>query len=200
MNNTRIQVPLPEPHFEDESTIVSARQVVPIARARFSDWRRKVLALLPVLLAATLCGALGAMAVNYFERPGASTSAVQSPITETRNQEPKSEVAVASQSDEKDDTLPTPDASPPSEGSVESSSSQATESRPENLAANRTSDAKSVEALIAPKHSTSDSDPKKLVRRRRVNAAREPQRAPQNEGPKSRGAGRIQDIFAGPNP
>ena len=36
--------------------------------ARKIEGRRKVLALLPLLLASTLCGALGAIAVNYFER------------------------------------------------------------------------------------------------------------------------------------
>src|SRR2546426_4355835 len=70
MNATQIQVPLtlPQPHFDDESTIVSARRVVPIGRARFNERWRKMRRLLPILLAATVCGALGAVVVNHFER------------------------------------------------------------------------------------------------------------------------------------
>src|SRR5207244_8683055 len=60
MNRTRLQIPLtpPEPHFDDESTIVSARRVVPIGRAPFSQRWRNVRAFVALLLLATVCSAL----------------------------------------------------------------------------------------------------------------------------------------------
>src|SRR6185436_6901969 len=82
MNTTRIEVPLrlSPPHFDDDATIATARQVVPIKGARIVKLRRKTLSLLPLLIASTLCGALGALAVNYYERRrDVSTAAMQAP-------------------------------------------------------------------------------------------------------------------------
>src|ERR1041385_9495439 len=76
---TRIEVPLElsPPHFEDEATVAPPRQVVPIERARTIEFWRKVRTLLPILLAAMLCGGLGAAAVNYYEHRQATPAASQ---------------------------------------------------------------------------------------------------------------------------
>ena len=67
MSTSRIEIPLTlqPPHFDDDATIATARQVVPIKGGRKIEGRRKVLGLLPLLLASTLCGALGAIGVHY---------------------------------------------------------------------------------------------------------------------------------------
>src|SRR5687767_15660613 len=78
MSTSRIEVPLQQPHFDDDATIATARQVVPIKGGRKIEGRRKILILLPLLLASILCGALGAIAVNYFERrPDTAPSVTQ---------------------------------------------------------------------------------------------------------------------------
>src|SRR6266404_6663423 len=72
MNRTRIEIAtnppeLPAPHFDDETTIVSARQVVPIAQAKVAERSRTLLSIIPILLGAAVFGALGALGVNYYE-------------------------------------------------------------------------------------------------------------------------------------
>src|SRR5687767_12523776 len=94
MNTSRIEIPLTlqPPHFDDDATIATARQVVPIKGGRKIEGRRKVLALLPLLLASTLCGALGAIAVNYFERRrDAATSVTQQQPPQNASTEAKTE-------------------------------------------------------------------------------------------------------------
>ena len=85
MNRTRLQIPLtpPEPHFDDESTIVSARRVVPIGRAPFSQRWRNVRAFVALLLLATVCGALGAAVVNHFEKRQGFSAAPIGPALQT---------------------------------------------------------------------------------------------------------------------
>ena len=69
MNSTRIEVPLtlPTPHFDDERTIATARQVKPIGRANATERCRRVRMVFPLIFLATVCGALGAAGVNYYE-------------------------------------------------------------------------------------------------------------------------------------
>src|SRR5438093_7245791 len=104
MNATRIEVPLtlPEPHFDDEATIATARQVVPIERARTIEFWRKLRTMLPIFLAATLCGALGAGAVNYYERHNAAAATEQQSANNAAPVQVKSEptpVAIAASTD-----------------------------------------------------------------------------------------------------
>lgn len=189
---TRIQVPLPlpEPDFEDEATVVSARQVVPLDEAQTQDRRRKVRAILPLLLAATLCGALGAVAVNYLaQRPSAPT--ISQPATTGARLE--SQPAAL-------------EPSPPDEGVTTQADSQvevADNSQSSgSLPAGDSSTGEAPEstqlkpAVTAAKKPSTSSDPKQLVRPRRVH----PPQAGQNDQPKARGAAKIQDIFSGPNP
>lgn len=193
MNASRIEIAttLPEPHFEDETTLVTARQVVPLDRAKTQDRRRKLLTLLPVLLAATLCGALGAVAVNYFDRRENASSAVSQPATaNTQVAQPSpAQISIASSSiqpsaaDEPSDALPKPE-----EPSANSTEVKADDSQ--------TADKKTEETV---RKQAASPEPRQLVRPRRVHAPKEPEPAPRTAAPKP-GAGRIQDIFGGPNP
>jgi cytoskeletal protein RodZ len=194
MNATRIQVPvpLPEPHFEDEATVVSARQVVPLDQARNYDRRRKLLRILLMLLAAIFCGGLGAIAVNFFERRASVSTTVSQPSS-------------AGAKDEQLQTVPGPSPDNGAITSAESMDKTWSNSQPSGAVANDSSandssgadsvenrSAKSAQVVASAEKPSSPSDPKQLVRQRRVH--------PPAAEPKSRGAARIQDIFSGPNP
>jgi hypothetical protein len=73
---------LSAPHFDDEATIVSARQVVPIAKARGVEKVRAILWVCLFMLGSAAFGALGAIGVNYLEgaRRTAALSSPQSGI------------------------------------------------------------------------------------------------------------------------
>ena len=198
MDISRFQVPfdLPEPHFEDESTVVTARRVVPLAEARVNDRWRKLLVIAPILLAATVCGALGAVTVNYLEgRASVSPPPVTLPNTTTQKdlQPPITPVVASSAPVEK-----------PVATEADSAEKKETESqdKPEAQAvAVRKTEAKPEEPMFttAPKAPT-QPDPRQLTRQRRVHAvSNQPPSTQDNQG-KARGAGRIQDLFGGPNP
>ncbi len=185
MNATRIQVPLslPEPHFEDEATVVSARQVVPLDEARSHDRRRKLLTVAPVLLAAMLCGALGAFAVNYFERRAEAPT----------NSQPDT----ISVKDEKVQPLTEPAATASQDVPAETSEPAGAVATSSPAASPETHETKLEQNIAVAKKPGPPSDPRLLVRQRRVHP---PSDQPgQNDEPKSRGAARIQDIFSGPN-
>jgi hypothetical protein len=88
MNRSRIVIPTtapdpPMPHFDDEATVVSARQVVPIAMARVVERKRAALWISLILLGSATFGALGAVGINYFGngQRSALVSAGQNEIT-----------------------------------------------------------------------------------------------------------------------
>ncbi|HKP37146.1 MAG TPA: hypothetical protein VJT71_09820 [Pyrinomonadaceae bacterium] len=193
MNASRIQIPLslPEPHFDDETTVVTARQVVPLDQARGNDRRQRVLAILPMLLAAAFCGALAAFAVNYFERR-ATVSTVSQPATETnRNAQTAAPEAIpAQQAASESNEEPT--------GSSQTSDSVVSDA-PSSTASTDNSE-RSIQPSGIAKKAADPPDPKQLVRQRRVRPVSDQPQEGQNDNPKSRGAGRIQDIFSGPHP
>ena len=195
MNASRIEVPLalPEPHFEDEATVVTARQVVPIEQARHQERRRKLLVILPLLLAAAFCGGLGALAISYFEqrspetlRPSNSGTTEERP-TVAPVASPDNQTATSTDSKDQPDSAPT------------SGSALATDS-PAADSLEKSGPAKSDESLASVKRPSSPTDPKQLGRLRRVHPPSGQPRLGQNDQSKSRGAARIQDIFSGPNP
>lgn len=193
MNASRIEIAttLPEPHFEDESTLVSARQVVPLDRAKTEDRRRKLLTLLPFLLAATLCGALGAIAVNRLERRENISSAVSQPAA-TNTQAVQPSPAQAS-IDSSNIQLPAAAVSSDTSMEPEAPSPDSTESK---ATENETVPREPEETV---RKKVTNQEPRQLVRPRRVHAPKEPERANPSQPSKS-GAGRIQDIFGGRNP
>lgn len=192
MNATRIEVPvtLPEPHFEDEATIATARQVVPIERARTIEFWRKLRTMLPIFLAAMLCGALGAAAVNYYQRR--NNAAAQTEQTSANNAAP---AQVKSE--------PTPVAIVSTDASGGKTANDSVQSKDNPGWSDKESAA--TEAKVTEPESSDNSPPKpvkkiaefdatKLTRKRRVHPADEEAPARNN------GAGRITDIFSGPNP
>jgi cytoskeletal protein RodZ len=193
---------LAEPHFEDESTIVSARRVEPLGRAKIRSGWRKMLALLPLLVAATLGGALGAVAVNYFDRRGNAPSATPQQSINDAQFEPAlpAQIPLESPSNEK--------VAASSDSEAELSSLQSSQ-KPEDSSPSGSDVAKGIDSQTnSTKADQPDASPKKvtdagsksLMRPRRVHPPREQEPATRSEEPKPRGAGRIQDIFGGPNP
>lgn len=210
MNRNRIVVPttlldLPAPHFDDEATIVSARQVVPITKAKVVEGSRALLWILPILLSAAVFGALGAIGVNYFDSRRHSTvvSAPQSEIGQQVNQPPsqtQSEVSLDSKPEAVGGVVAASESS--------SSESESSQSLTGNQSGNSSSSVDSKEldtqpVQIKPASSTS-SDQTKLVRKRRVHPVNQPNDATpppaEKPGKNKRGAGHIQEIFEGVNP
>jgi hypothetical protein len=203
MSISRIEIPLTlqPPHFDDEATIATARQVVPIKGGRKIDGRRKVLALLPLLIASTLCGALGAFAVNYFERRRDTAASVtqQRPVpnvsTQVETEQPA--VAIAPELNAKNTEIQAP--VQPEDSSITPADKPSTNSEAPNTAKREAEERKEERksATPAPVKREPNQDAAKLVRKRRVQ--------PENsEIPLRRNrrtdAGRIEDLFTGPNP
>ena len=198
MGTSRIEIPmtLPPPHFDDDATIATARQVVPIKGGQKTAARRKILALVPLLIASTLCGALGAIAVNYFERRrDTSVSVTQEqplPKAATQAKTVPTPVAIAPELNAK--TIEIQGPVQPENTSVTPADALATKSEAPKIA--RSEDDRKSELPAASKRE-STQDASKLVRKRRVEPA-------SSETPSKRNrrsdAGRIEDLFTGPNP
>ena len=210
MNRTRIEIAtipqeLPPPHFDDESTIVSARQVVPIAQANVVERSRAVLSVIPVLMAAAVFGALGALAVNYYEgrQRNRLVSTPKSQISQPLSQPPASQT--------QDETL-TNSASESAAGALAASTSPSPfpEASPETKTDSATAPAPDSSASAkqtvptdsgSKSNDSNSTEPAKLVRKRRVLAtAPANDRKTENPAKDKRGAGKIQEIFSGPNP
>jgi hypothetical protein len=195
--NTRFEVPLtlPPPHFDDERTIATARQVKPIGRARVTQSWSRIRTVLPLLLLATFCGGLGAAAVNYYERRS-NPQVARAPVFQTSAQptpahvEP-SPVAIAA-SNEVNGSKP-----PIEEKTVEVEQPAAPapkhEDQPDPIA-NSTPNETLPAAPKPQNKNAADADAAKLTRKRRVQPVEEKSRAQKS------GAARISDIFSGPNP
>ena len=197
MSISRIEIPLtlpPPPHFDDDATIATARQVVPIKGARKIVGGRKVLALVPLMIASTLCGALGAIAVNYFDRRRETTASVTQPLPSVSTQ-PSTEpapVAIAPELNAKNTEI---QASLQREDSAVMSADPSTKSgEPKNA---KSEDSERKSAPPAPVKRDSTQDAAKLVRKRRVSPA-DPE-TPFRRNRRTE-AGRIEDLFTGPNP
>src|SRR5882724_1552789 len=141
MNRTRIEIAtippeLPAPHFDDEATIVSARQVVPIAQARVVERSRALLSIVPFLLAAVVFGALGALGVNYYENHqrravvSAANSEISPPVTQPSPKQTQGEAPLNSNPE-----LPAGALAP-----SESSSPAALDSQTQSQSGNQTND------------------------------------------------------------
>ena len=195
MNTNRIEVPfnLPEPHFEDEATIATARQVVPIQHARRIAFWRKLRTALPIFLAATFCGGLGAAAVNYYEHwHNAAVAKEQAPVL-NGPQTVSSPVAVASSAGAvggKEMGSPTN-----SDGSQDSPATVQAAAKSDAGESDRTAEIAAETSVSPADKKNSDSDAAKLTRKRRVHP-------PDESAPaaKRNGAGKIVDVFTGPNP
>ena len=217
MNRTRIVVPaipreLDTPHFDDEATIVTARPVIPIAEAKAVERSRISVLILVGLLVAGLSGATGAFGIIYYRDHHSNSLSSGLPQT---NQPPGFQSQPA--------TTSTPESSTGLAAS-DSPSEPATSQQAVALAANPAEDPsldKKTDATVIQKEesqiakpvtspgfsdkaSTPPGDSSLLVRKRRVHPINERAEgsAPRVKSGKSKdqGAGRILEIFEGPNP
>lgn len=206
MSTSRIEVPLalPPPHFDDDATIATARQVVPIKGSRRTEGRRKVFTLLPLLIASVLCGALGAIAVNYFERQEDTAASVTqqqpAPNVSTQAKTESTPVAIApavnAKNTETQSSVQPEDTSvvtPADEPSTKSDAPKTAKRKDEE----KREDPERKSAPAAPVKREPAQDASKLVRKRRVETADSEVPLRRNRRNK---AGRIEDIFTGPNP
>lgn len=199
MSTSRIEVPLtlPPPHFDDDATIATARQVVPIKGSRKLEGRRKVFALLPLLLASTLCGALGAIAVNYFERRREAAASVTQPQpltnVSTQAKTAPTPVAIVPELNAKNAEIQAP--VQPENASITPANETTPKSETPKIAKSEEADRKS-DAPAAIKREAAQ-DVSKLVRKRRVEPAKPEIPLKRN---RRTDAGRIEDLFTGPNP
>ena len=189
---------LPAPHFDDEATLVSARQVVPIAKARLVERKRAALWISLILLSSAMCGGLGAIGVNYFEhrRQTASVPASQNEIA--RSQTTQTPIPNNSDSTKKTETAaggPTASASLQPVAAPPAKANQPNDSSATVLSQASSSQATANQAATA-------SEPGQLVRKRRVHpltrndVVSSGRRTRKND----RGASRIKEIFEGQGP
>lgn len=197
MSTSRIEIPLTlqTPHFDDDATIATARQVVPIKGGRKIEGRRKVLVLLPLLLASTLCGALGAIAANYFERRRDAATSVtqQQPNVSTQAKTEPPPAAIGPELNAKNTEIQAP--AQPENSSAKPADEPAQKSETPKIAKREDADRKS--APNAAMKREADQDAAKLVRKRRVQPANSEIPLRRNRRTE---AGRIEDLFTGPNP
>jgi len=196
--NTRFEVPLtlPPPHFDDERTIATARQVKPIGRARVTQSWSRIRTVLPLLLGATFCGGLGAAAVNYYERrpkaPVATVPVLQNSAQPYPAHVEPSPVAIAA-SNEVNGSKP-----PIEEKTVELEQPAAPAPKDQDQRDPTANSTPNENLPVSPKpqnKNAADADAAKLTRKRRVQPIEEPKSRAQKSG-----AARISDIFSGPNP
>ena len=195
MNSSRIEVPLtlPTPHFDDERTVATARQVKPIGRARVTENWRTVRTLLPLILLAMVCGALGAAGVNYYENRH-TVNAIAQPSTSNTTAESKVEaspVAVAASASPTPNLADKTSENEPADAKIEATPTE----RPETKIVTQPARDEQTEKPDASEKKTTNADAAKLTRKRRVNPS-DDEAVPSNK----KGAGRIADIFGGPNP
>jgi cytoskeletal protein RodZ len=195
MNSTRIEVPLtlPPPHFDDERTVATARQVKPIGRSKVTESWHKVRTLLSLIMLATFCGALGAAGVNYYEDRHKVDAIAQPVLNNPVESKPEtSPVAIAASAS------PTPSVTDknnePVSGEVKADSASTDEPQTKTVTA-PAADAPSDKPAATGEKKPMDTDAAKLTRKRRVNSP-DQDAMPANK----KGAGRIADIFSGPNP
>ncbi len=188
---------LPAPHFDDEATLVSARQVVPIAKARLVERKRAAFWISLILLSSAACGGLGAIGVNYFEHRR-QTASVPASQNEIASQTTQTRIPNNSDSTQKTETAaggPTasaslqPVAAPPAKAN-----------QPNDSSATILSQASSSQATA--NLAATASEPGQLVRKRRVHpltrndVVSSGRRTRKND----RGASRIKEIFEGQGP
>jgi cytoskeletal protein RodZ len=212
MNRSRIEIAtipkeLPAPHFDDEATIVSARQVVPIAQAKVVERSRALLSVIPILIGAAVFGALGALAVNYYElgQRHALDSAPRSEINQQTNQPPavqtQSAITTNSGSDSAAGALSASESSSPEWESSQTESQTDTKGVDSTAVETKAPDNQALPTKPASQTDDgSSAEPGKLIRKRRVRPPAANDGKTENPPTTKRGAGRIQEIFAGPNP
>jgi len=224
MNRTRIVVSanppeLDAPHFDDETTIVTARPVVPIARVRAVERSRMSILIVAGLLTAGLSGAAGAVGINYYwlHHVNSLSAVAPSQVNQTQiNQEPASQSQpAASPTPESPANFAASESPSPEPDNASPQTRPLASNQPDDLpveqsgaAANPTNESSGAKPSNSPsvddKHGEMSTDASRLIRKRRVHVANGPVEGPtlkaKSASRKDRGAGRITEIFEGPGP
>jgi hypothetical protein len=216
------------PHFDDEATIISARPVVPIPPAKIIQRKHILLVILSPLLSAAVFGAAAAIGVSYYENRQRAPflPVTRSPVNQERatNQpsasQPETPNSAASDSEQRggaasvisESDSPQPESSAPQSEAAGADEKVGLPANQSVATAANSSESGSPAVAIGPKspvaadtrNGGTSYDPSRLVRKRRVHPAsgRNDTGPPENERPtnkKKQGAGRIQEIFQGPN-
>ena len=202
MNRSRIVISatrpeLETPHFDDEATIVTARPVVPIAEAKAGERSRLSVLIVAGLVAATMAGAAGALGINFFQnRQRSSFTAGNQPQVN-----PDVPTTVPPVQTSESPIPPAEQSAPPI--TTSESTSAATEALTLETPASSDDQIVSSSAGKADQNPRDESstDPAHLVRKRRVHAVKErlaPLMPANRPARRPRGAGRIIEIFEGP--
>ena len=211
MNRTRPAITVAEPdllppHFDEEATLVGARPVVPLARALAAErsWVSPVVG--AVLFGAMLMGVAGAIGINYYETRDRSQFFSGNQIVRQRaaNQETADSRMISdADSGREAASANTTSVAASHLAQSESPSTQSQLTSPDSAGQSKGWHIAKSENGIGtranqPRPSTNDFA--RLLRKRRVQSADVGRQIERPTGNKKHGAGRIQEIFEGPNP
>ena len=194
----------PTPHFDDEATLLTARAVVPIEEAAASGNIRSYLVKAAIVLTAALLGAAVAVSVDFFQnrRSREATAVIEPSVPGTQGavEETADSSAPGPQSNESAVSAPTTKApATADQGSLGAPPAARTEEESPSIDSARDKE-KSVDSEgAANRRSVLVKRSERLTRRQQ--AAKVQRSGDANriiERP--RDAGRIREIFEGPNP
>jgi cell division septation protein DedD len=195
---------LSSPHFDDEATIISARPVVPIAKARAVEKARAAFWICLAVVGCVVLVALGAIVLSYFgnaRRSSAVSAPPQSEIIEPKiNQPPASSTPGSSDLNSQSETdrkLSAAETQSDAERQLQSANKK------DSAATARGSWIQSTLTKSSIPKRDNAAEPGRLVQKRRVQPVRQnDEYSPIAKKPakKKRGASRIQEIFEGPGP
>jgi cell division septation protein DedD len=194
---------LSSPHFDDEATIVSAKPVVPIAKARAVEKARAAFWICLVVVGCVVLVALGSIVLSYFgnARSSAVSAPPQSEIVEPKiNQAPASSTPGSSDLNSQSETdrkLPAAETQSDAERQLQSANKK------DSAATARGSWIQSALTKSSIPKRDNAAEAGRLVQKRRVQPVRqndEYSSMAKKPAKKKRGASRIQEIFEGPGP
>ena len=200
---SRVEVPLGEPHFDAEATVLHAQPVIPLQTVRAKTRTRRNIFLGIALMGALMLGAVGG--TLFYKRQAAlnepATSealAPESPLADA-----DSAVAAGGSTNETVESEPPPQPAAPVIDSKRSEPKQPVIARSEKseAAPSRTEKVTKKEPQAEPRDTVSEPDWAEMMREaRRAARRRKAERREERARRESDGASRIRDIFEGPNP
>lgn len=193
-----------EPHFDEEWTILTARPVVPLNKLKANDLRVEVLKLVAAFAAAGLFGAL--VALTSIRLRGETSVAAPQPIAQQANAQenldtPAETTGVASTDTNSSELAPITDEAqaPVAVAKAPVKVTEATKRKIESPVPQTPREPASLETIASevlaepqPADHWEEQRPRRVMNRRRAQLDR--------QASKTRGIGRIDEIFEGSNP
>ena len=208
---SRVEIPLDEPHFDAETTVLHAQPVIPLDTVRSQTRARRNMFLVIALVGALMMGAVGGTLIHRRQSVRAEPATSESAATEPPMANADSTVAAGGATEEvvKSDTAgetATRVSAPPAEDA-----SEPRRSDPKQPAVRRTAEPETVpsrqetvvkkQQRVEPRETAAEPDWDEMMREaRRAARRRRVERREQRARQESDGASRIRDIFEGPNP